>query len=79
MKANDSFTVFNSGHLAFYDPRFQRRIVAVSRPIPIVENMFDVKFECGHSPFLFADAAPAVGDCVFCPGCYEAAKKASRQ
>lgn len=66
-----NFTQYRNNDPLFHDPRFQRRIVSVARPIPIVGNMFDVVYECGHSPLIFSDAAPTVGASFFCPGCYE--------
>lgn len=73
----NDFRVFNSADPMFMEPRFQRRILATSRPIPIVENMHEVMFDCGHAPLMFCDHEPAVGDYVFCPDCYEAAKGAA--
>lgn len=61
---------FNATHPAFHDPRYQRRVIAVTRPIPIVSNMFDIVFECHHSPLIFNDTPPRPGDLLFCPGCF---------
>lgn len=52
------------------DPRYQRRVTKVKRPIEFVENMWDVEFECGHSPLLFGPGLK-VGDMAFCPDCYD--------
>lgn len=57
------------------DPRFQRRVEAVSHPIPFVSNMLEVSLACGHAPLLFADEEPKVGDQSFCPDCYDDAQK----
>lgn len=51
------------------DPRYQRRIVSFYRPIPIIENMFDITLECGHAPLFFSNKPPAVGELSFCPDC----------
>lgn len=56
----------------FNDPRFQRRVVKVERPIPIIENMFDVVLDCGHSPLVFNDREVQAGQMMFCPECREA-------
>lgn len=53
------------------DPRFQRRVVAIHRPIAIIENMWDVQLDCGHAPLFFSDTALEVGAQCFCPTCYE--------
>ena len=54
----------------FHDPRFQRRIVTVKRPIPIVSNMHDATLECGHSPLLVGDnPEPKTGMMIFCGDC----------
>lgn len=62
---------YRSDHPLFDDLRYQRRVTRVFRPIPMVENMFDVTYECGHSPLIFNDEAPRVGQMLFCPGCYQ--------
>lgn len=72
---DDPFKVFRSDDAEFSNPRYQRRIIAATRPIPIVGNMFDVKFDCGHEPLVFGDVEPTVGDSCFCPDCCEAAKR----
>ena len=65
------FPTFRSDDPRCHDPRFQRRVVGSYRPIPIVENIFDVTLECGHAPLVCGDAPPAVGSMLFCPQCYE--------
>lgn len=67
---NSDFRVINTKDPQFHDPRFQRRIVEVRRPIEIIENMYDVKLECGHSPLIFGIPGPKVGDMIHCPDCY---------
>ena len=52
------------------DPRNQRRVVAVWRPVAFVENMHDVVLECGHSPLVFGTPGPNPGDMMFCPECF---------
>jgi hypothetical protein len=70
MALND-FETYRSDDPRTHDPRFQRRVVSVFRPIPIVENMFDVTLECGHAPLAFNDSPIQVGSTIFCPSCYE--------
>jgi hypothetical protein len=70
-------TVHNSSNEPrFKDPRFQRRIIEVRRPIEIVENMFDVALECGHAPLVFGTPDPEVGAFIFCPNCAYPPKEA---
>lgn len=71
--SDDVFRSYRSDEPLFSDPKFQRRVLAVFRPIAIVENMHEVGLECGHVPLLMGDAPPAVGDLCFCPSCYEEA------
>ena len=68
----DLFRQYRSDDPRYHDPRHQRRVVAVTRPIAFVENMHDIKLECGHEPLLCGDQIPQVGDMLFCPTCYEA-------
>jgi hypothetical protein len=51
----------------FFDPRFQRRVIESHRPLGFIENMHDVKFECGHSPLIFCVPDPQAGG-VLLPG-----------
>lgn len=54
----------------FNDPRYQRRIEKLWRPIPIVENVYEVILSCGHSPLLLGDnPTPELGMHVFCGDC----------
>lgn len=62
---------YRSDDPRYRDPRFQRRVLSVHRPIPIVENMHQVKLECGHEPLFMGDQVPEVGGECFCPSCYE--------
>jgi hypothetical protein len=66
----DDFRVINSKDPQFHDPQFQRRIVAVHRPIAFIENMHDVTLECGHAPLVFVTPDPKVGEMCHCPDCY---------
>lgn len=64
--------LYSSEHPLYHDPRFQRRIVEVHRPIPFVENVHEAILECGHEPLLLGgNHEPEVGECVFCPSCAE--------
>lgn len=54
----------------FHDPRFQRRILRVWRPIPIVSNIHEAVLECGHRPLLLGDnPTPEAGLMIFCGDC----------
>lgn len=60
----------------FNEPRFQRRIVDLWRPIPIIENVHEVRLECGHEPLLLGDnPMPQVGMTCFCGDCRDAEKR----
>ena len=58
----------------FNDPRFQRRVEEVWRPIPIVENVHEARLECGHQPLLLGDNIPEVGATCFCGDCRDDAR-----
>lgn len=61
----------------FHDPRYQRRIVKLTRPIPIpiVENIHEATLECGHEPLVLGDnPMPEAGMTVFCGDCRDEAK-----
>ena len=66
---------FSEKDPAFHDAQFQRRILQVKKPIPIISNMFEVVYDCGHSPLMFSDTPPRVGQASFCPDCYKAAQQ----
>lgn len=60
----------------FSNPRYQRRIVALYRLIPFVENIHEVRLSCGHEPLLLGhDPMPEVGMWVFCGDCRDEEKK----
>jgi hypothetical protein len=59
----------------FNDPRFQRRVEALWRPIPIVENVHEARLECGHEPLLLGDNPPRVGTKCFCGDCRDLQKE----
>jgi len=67
----DSFKQYRSDDPAYRDPRFQRRVVSVKRPIAFIENMHEAMLECGHEPLVMGDAVPEAGGLLFCPTCYE--------
>jgi hypothetical protein len=58
----------------FNDPRFQRRVEALWRPIAIVENIHGARLECGHEPMLVGDKVPEVGMMCFCADCRNEAR-----
>lgn len=62
---------YSSDNPLYHDPRYQRRVLAINRPIAFVENMHELALECGHEPLLMGNDVPKVGDLFFCPTCYE--------
>ena len=68
------FHTYRSDDPACRDPRYQRLVIAVKRPIPFVENMHEAKLECGHEPLLMGGPVPVVGGLCFCPDCYQGAR-----
>lgn len=75
----DLTALYRSDNPITGDPRFLRRILAVRRPIPFVENIHEVKLECGHEPLLLGgQGEPPVGGLYFCPTCYEEMTKNER-
>ena len=60
----------------FTDPRFQRRVEEIWRPVPIVENIHEARLACGHQPLLLGDKVPEVGATCFCGDCRDAEKNA---
>ncbi len=73
MKDDIFGNLYRSDDPRYSDPRFQRRVLEVTRPVVIVENLHEVKLECGHEPTLMGDMVPKVGEMFFCPKCYEEA------
>lgn len=72
----EDFTkVYRNDDPLYHNPRHQRRVLAVWRPIEPVENLHEVGLECGHVPVMMGDDVPAVGDMLFCPTCYEEGKE----
>lgn len=70
-----NWSTTNAQDPQFHDPRFQRRVVEVRRPIPIISNLHDVTLECGHAPLVSGVPGPKVGDMLFCPDCYDSIKQ----
>lgn len=59
----------------FNDPRYQRRIMKLWRPIPMIENIHEALLSCGHEPLILGDnPLPAVGMDVFCGDCRDKGK-----
>ena len=75
MKETNWPGTFYSDNPVTQDPRWQRKVISVFYPIPIIENMFDVTYACGHSPLMFRDEPPKLGELCFCGDCYEESKK----
>lgn len=63
--------LYRSDSAVYHDPRWQRRVVGRCHPVAIVENVIELKLECGHEPLAMGDNIPAVGALCFCPTCYE--------
>lgn len=67
--------LYRASDLPADQKQFLRRILAVRRPIPIVENVHEVTLECGHEPLILGGpGTPQVGVSIFCPTCYEEAR-----
>jgi hypothetical protein len=68
--------LYRASELPADQSEFLRRVLAVHRPIPIVENIHEARLECGHEPLLLGGKGPPeVGTLMFCPDCYEKARK----
>lgn len=63
----------------FNEPRFQRRVIALWLPIPMIENVYEARLECGHEPLLLGGQPPQVGTTCFCGDCRDAEKAVPRE